>query len=164
MFLEQTLKLWSSNRPWKQQLKTFRPRLKFTWPGAARVQGCETKNHRDCCVLHCHQKNGTERRGDKTNELTKSCGVLHVVTCREPAGLDQTPEAGSNTKAPAQHYKMIWTHYFRRIPKRFQGWQVKGGSKLQPFETERARSDWTPLPFSNDSYFLVIDFVVGDPI
>jgi hypothetical protein len=25
-------------------------------------------------------------KGHKTNELTKSCDVLHVVTCREPAG------------------------------------------------------------------------------
>jgi hypothetical protein len=38
------------------------------------------------------------KEGGKTNYIAKSCGVLHVVTCREPAGLDQTPEAGSNTK------------------------------------------------------------------
>ena len=25
--------------------------------------------------------------------------MLHVVTCREPAGCDQTPEAGTNTKS-----------------------------------------------------------------
>ena len=37
-------------------------------------------------------------RRDETNELAKSCNVLHVVSCREPAGLDQTPEAGRNTK------------------------------------------------------------------
>jgi hypothetical protein len=138
MFLEQTLKLWSSNRPWKQQLKTFRPRLKFTWPGAARVQGCETKNHRDCCVLHCHQKNGTERRGDKTNELTKSCGVLHVVTCREPAGLDQSPEAGSNTKGNIT--KPFGSTIFGGYPNSFKSNKFKRGSKRQLIETQRTRS------------------------
>ena len=40
-----------------------------------------------------------KRRRDETNELAKSCGVLHVVTCREPAGLDQSPE----TKGPRMH-------------------------------------------------------------
>ena len=39
-----------------------------------------------------------KRRRDETNDLAKSCDVLHVVTCREPAGLDQTPEAGRSTK------------------------------------------------------------------
>jgi len=46
-----------------------------------------------------HAENGErKKKGAKTNELAKSCGALHVVTCREPAGLDQDPEAGSNTK------------------------------------------------------------------
>ena len=46
-------------------------------------------------ILRTTRKNGARA---KTNELAKSCDVLHVVTCREPAGLDQTPEAGTNTK------------------------------------------------------------------
>ena len=47
---------------------------------------------------HAHHGCKKKEEGEKTNELAKSCYVLHVVTCREPAGLDQTPEAGRNTK------------------------------------------------------------------
>ena len=55
----------------------------------------------------------------------KSCGVLHVVSC-EPAGLDQTREAGSNTtKTLLNITKPFGTIIFGGYPNRFKANKFK---------------------------------------
>ena len=89
------------------------------------------------------------RRRDETNELAKSCNVLHVVSCREPAGLDQTPEAGRNTKGNIT--KPFESIIFGGYQKSCKANEFKKGSKRQLIETQKTRSHSPPLPFSENS-------------
>ena len=78
------------------------------------------------------------KEGGKTNYIAKSCGVLHVVTCREPAGLDQTPEAGRNTKGNIT--KPFESIIFGGYQHSCKANKFKRGSKHQLIETQRAQS------------------------
>ena len=78
------------------------------------------------------------RGRDETNELAKSCGVLHVVTCGEPAGLDQTPEAGRNTKGNIT--KPFESIIFGGYQNSCKANEFKKGSKRQLIETQKTRS------------------------
>ena len=86
-------------------------------------------------MLNAKRKNGARA---KTNELAKSCDVLHVVTCREPAGLDQTPEAGRNTKGNIT--KPFESIIFGGYQKSCKANEFKKGSKRQLIETQKTRS------------------------
>ena len=98
------------------------------------------------------------RRRDETNELAKSCNVLHVVSCREPAGLDQTPEAGRNTKGNIT--KPFESIIFGGYQNSCKANEFKKGSKRQLIETQKTRSHSTPLPFSENSYFIINHFLL----
>jgi len=75
--------------------------------------------------------------------------VLHVVSCREPAGLDQTPEAGRNTKGNIT--KPFESIIFGGYQKSCKANEFKKGSKRQLIETQKTRSHSPPLPFSENS-------------
>ena len=98
------------------------------------------------------------KEGGKTNYIAKSCGVLHVVTCREPAGLDQTPEAGRNTKGNIT--KPFESIIFGGYQNSCKANEFKKGSKRQLIETQKTRSHSTPLPFSENSYFIINHFLL----
>jgi hypothetical protein len=72
--------------------------------------------------------------------------VLHVMTCREPVGLDQTPEAGSNTKGniTKPFGSIIFEGYLHSFKSNkfnsFKANKFKRGSKRQLFETQRTGS------------------------
>ena len=63
------------------------------------------------------------------------------MTCREPAGLDQTPEAGSNTKVDiTKPFETFGPIIFGGYRNSFKANKFKRGSKSQLFETQRTGS------------------------
>ena len=151
----------------KQQLKKkdFSTSLKFTLAcSIQRALGssiCSNEMLLDTIrakvfMLNAKTKNGAMA---KTNGLAKSCDVLHVVTCREPAGLDQTPEAGRNTKGNIT--KPFESIIFGGYQNSCKANKFKKKSKHQLIETQKTRSHSTPLPFSENSYFIINHFLLS---
>ena len=123
-------------------------------PGSEQLEKCWGMSHqRQSRVQNNHTHHGwKKRRRDETNELAKSCGVLHVVTCREPAGLDQSLEAGSNTEGNVT--KPFGPIIFGGYPNSFKSNKFKRGSKRQLIETQRTRSHKPCIHYngSNNSF------------
>ena len=163
-FLKLTLKLCPVNNNLKKRhLGPFKVHPGLQHPEGPRLQHLQQWNAAGNAAGHdkgkgVHTENNEKKNGARarTNELAKSCDVLHVVTCREPAGLDQTPEAGRNTKGTIT--KPFESIIFGGYQNSCKANKFKKGSKRQLIETQQARSHWTPLPFSENSYFIIISF------
>ena len=84
--------------------------------------------------------------------------MLHVVSCPEPAGLDQTPEAGRNTKGNIT--KPFESIIFGGYQNSYKANEFKKESKRQLIETQKTRRHSTPLPFSENSYFIINHFLL----